>query len=516
MKMASINVFVNFITIILGFLPSLIVRKSFLDSLGNEILGLSSLYINVIGVLSIIELGIGSAIIFSLYKPFAENNKKKVKGYLNYYSKFYRIVGVIIFATGLLLTPFLHLFTNNQVNLLDAKLYFVLFLVDTLISYLFSYKLCILIVAQEGYRVTIGATISKLIIGLLQFSLLKTFPNFYGYILIQIIVNLLYFTFMSVYIDRKYKWIRNTIGEITYEEKNALIKNIKALFFHKLGGILVLGTDNIIISYFINLSVVGKFSSFYLVLGAAQTIISTSLSGVTASIGNLLVERNSEIGFKVHKRLFFLSFWLVSFVTILLFNTLEQFVMLWLGESQIIDSLTINLLLMNFYFILMRGSVERFKESGGIYQQDKFAPFFEVLINLISSITLVNIIGLPGVFLGTLISNLLVVFWIKPKMVYKYIFNKSLKEYFKMYFKYLIIGFIPLLVTHIATITIKESINLLSFGVNCFMNFLLINLIYYIVFRKNQEFLYFKELILNFNKKFRMVIANSMSSNGFK
>ncbi len=461
-------------------------------------LGLNSLYTNIIGLLSIIELGIGSAIIYSLYKPFAEDNKEKIKGYLNYYSKFYRIVGFVILVLGLLILPFLHLFIRDEVNILDAQLYFILFLINTLISYLFSYKLCILNVAQEGYKVSIATTLSKLLISILQLIVLKIYPSFYVYIFIQIFINLAYYLFMNVYINNRYKWIKTTVGSINQEERTSLIKNVKAIFIHKIGGTVVFGIDNLIISTFINLTVVGIFNSYQMVIGAAQGIISSALSGVTASVGNLLVEENTENAYKVHRRLFFMSFWIVSFVTISLFNTIKQFVLLWLGEGQILDQLTISLVLINFYFMLMRGSVERFKEGGGIYHQDRFAPLFEAAINLLASIVLVKAIGLPGVFLGTLISNICVVFWIKPKMVYKYVFKKKLSDYFKMYFKYLLIGFVPLVITNIATLSLKESNSIFAFGANCMINVTLINLIYLLVFRRNEEFIYFKGLILNF------------------
>lgn len=493
-KKASINVIVNLLTFILGLLPAFIVRKAFLDSLGNELLGLTSLYTNIIGLLSIVELGIGSAIIYSLYKPFAEVDKEKVKGYLNFYSKFYRMVGFVVLGLGLLMTPFLDLFIKGQVDLMDAQLYFLLFLINTLVTYFFSYKLCILNVAQEGYKISIATTVSKLLISILQYSLLSIFPNLYIYLIIQILINLIYYVFMNVYIDKKYPWLKQTSGAIEDEERKSLIKNVKALFLHKIGGVLILGTDNLIISSFVSLTVVGIFNSYSMILGAAQGLISSSLSGVSASVGNLLVDDNNEVAYKVHRRLFFLSFWIVSFVAISLFNTIEQFVRLWLGEGQSLDNLTIILLLINFYFFLMRGSVERFKEGGGIYYQDRYAPLLEAAINLVASIVFIKWIGLPGVLLGTLLSNLTVVFWLKPKMVYKYIFKKKLVEYFKVYIKYLIIGCIPLTITHIFTIYLKEINNVYALLGNGMIQIVVINLFYFIIFKKNEDYKYFESL----------------------
>ena len=140
-KKAGINAIVGVITYLMSFLPSLIVRKIFLNSLGEELLGLSSLYTNIIGVLSIVELGIGNAIIFSLYKPFAENDRVKIKGYLNYYSRFYKIVGIIILLLGFSILPLLNVLIKDTVNMSEARIYFILYLVNTFISYLFSYKI---------------------------------------------------------------------------------------------------------------------------------------------------------------------------------------------------------------------------------------------------------------------------------------------------------------------------------------------------------------------------------------
>lgn len=494
-KKASINAIMGILTYILAFLPSLIVRKVFLDSLGEDLLGLSSLYSNIISVLSIIELGIGNAIIFSLYKPFAENNKVEVKGYLDYYSRFYKAVGCIVLIVGIMIIPFLNILIKDNINIIDARIYFILYLLNTFVSYLFSYKLCILNVAQENYIVSISTTISKLIIAILQFAFLKLFKSFYIYIIIQIFINVIYYMIMNCYIDNKYKWLKDTTGNINKEKQKKLAKDIRALFMHKIGGTFVFGVDNIVVSRFVNLSIVGKFGTYNMMIGAFQGVISSAINGITASIGNLIAEGNKENSYKVHKRLFFVNFWVVSFITISLYNTLEQFILLFFGENQILDKFTFILILSNSYFFLMRSSVERFKDAAGIYNQDKYAPLIEAGINLVLSISLVRVIGLSGVVLGTLISNFLIVFWLKPKLVYKYVFRKPLIKYFKRYFGYLLIGLIPFIITDMLTYKIKSEANIIYFILNCIINIFIINLSYLIIFKNNKEFIYFKELI---------------------
>ena len=177
-KKALINSSVNIIAFIVAFIPNLIIRKIFLNTLGSEILGLNSLYSNIIGWLSIVELGIGSAIIYSLYKPYAEGDKSQIRAYIGFYASFYRKVGMIILIIGLLISPYLKLFIEGKIDLKVATIGFILSLLNSFISYMFSHKLCILNVAQEAYKITISTTISKLTITFLQIIMLKIYPNF--------------------------------------------------------------------------------------------------------------------------------------------------------------------------------------------------------------------------------------------------------------------------------------------------------------------------------------------------
>ncbi|MDK0919114.1 O-unit flippase [Clostridium perfringens] len=498
-KNSIINSIVNISSYLLILIPNFVVRKVFLQTLGDEWLGINSLYTNIIGFLSIIELGIGSAIIFSLYKPFADNDRAKIKGYLNFYRKFYKIIGTLILIIGLFFIPFLKFFIKGQVSIINANINFILFLINTYITYLFSYKLCLLNVAQEEYKISIATTLSKIIISLLQIWILNIYPSFELYLIIQIFIQILYYLILNIYIDKKYIWINNTIGNISVKEKKSLIQNMRALFMHKIGSFIVLGTDNLLITFFIDLATVAKFNSYNMIILAGKNIITKGLSGVTASIGNLLVKNKSKAYF-IHEKLFFLNFWIVSLFTIIMFNTLNQFITLWLGENQLLDNLTIILLLINFYFSCMRGSVERFQEGSGVYYYDRYASIIEAIINLISSIIFVNLIGLPGVFLGTLASNFLVIFWTKPFIIYKYVFKEKVINYYKIYFKYLFIAIIPFTICTILSSSIKSNIKWNSFILNVILNFIIINLVYLIIFFKNDNFIYFKDLTINFIK----------------
>ena len=501
-KKAILNSGVNILTFVITFIPQLILRKVFLETLGEDLLGLNSLYTNIIGWLSIVELGVGTAIIFSLYKPFAEDDRPRVRAYLNFYQKFYVTTGFIILVLGLMITPFLKLFIDNQeIDISVVSLGFIFFLLNSFITYLFSSRLCILNVAQEGYKVTLGTTFAKLGIFVLQLLILKIYPNFILFTAVQVLINLVFYILINRYTLIQCPWIDEEKNTLEDEEKKRLLRSVKAMFMHKIGMLFVFSTDSLVISKFVGLASLAKYTNYYTITSAIERFVGSALQGITASVGNMLIERDPKYASDIHKKVFFLNFWITSFITISLANTLNQFVGLWVGEEYLLDKLTFTVLLINFYFVLMRGSIERFKEASGNYVQDRFAPLVEGLVNLISSLILVQYMGLAGVFIGTLISNFTVLFWVQPYVVYKYVFKEKLINYISMYLKYAFITLIMLFITHYMTLPWKNSFNLISFIINCCINIVIINGIYIVLFHRKKEFKYLLNMVKKFSRK---------------
>ena len=500
-KKSFINATIGMLTFILAFIPIFIVRKVFVETLGIQLLGLISLYSNIIGYLTIIEMGIGIAIICSLYKPFAENNKVKVVGYLKYYEKFYKYTALIIFVLGLILVPFLHIFIKGSISITLVRVGFILVIINTVITYIFGYKQCMLNVAQEGYKISIGLTTAKIIIAILQIVALNLYHNFYYYLIIQVVINLIFYALINYYIDRRYPWIKVIKGKIEKDEKKELMKTVKGIFFHKIGSILVVGTDNIVISAFVGLAQVASYNNYIIIINAFSGVIGVAMDGITSSIGNLLIDKNEEHIYLTHKRLFFVNFWVASCIAISLFNTITPFIKIWMGKEYELGILTVSIIIINAYFDMLRAQVEKFKSASGEFYKDRFAPLVEGGINLIISIILVQYMGVAGVMIGTLISNITVIFWTQPAITYKYVFKKPLIEYFKRYFKYLLIGIVPLIITIFLTKGLKQNIDIIKFALNCLINLLVVNLFYLIIFWRNKEFEFFKGLIINVIRK---------------
>lgn len=508
---AFINVTANIGTFSLLTIITFLSRKYFLNYLGPDIAGLGSLFQNVVGLLGIAELGIGSAIIFSLYKPINENDYVKVVGLIHLYRNFYRGCSVIILLGGIIFIPFLRFFVTGDIEIKKVIIYFSLFLGNTILTYWFSYKFCLLYATQNNYIVTSIDFLTKVIMNSLQIIFLVVFQSYLVFLTVMTISNCIYLIVLNIIVNKKYMYLRQINGKLENEDRNRIWKNVRSLALHKLGGIITLGTDNLLISYFLNLKTVAIYGNYALLIGFATTLVDKLYEGITASVGNLLLEDSIEKKYTIFNKLFFLNFWISSFLTISLYNTIDQFITLWIGEEYILDRFTLYILLVNFYFFSMRPVIERFKVAGGLYNQDRYAPLIEATINLISSIIFVQMIGLSGIFLGTFISNICVIFWVKPKIVFNYVFKRSVIDYFNKYFGNLVYLMVPLVITTILTNEIKQYYTWGYFLLNCVINIIVINGVFFLMFRKKEEFTYFFHLSRSMFNKINQTTLKSSS-----
>jgi O-antigen/teichoic acid export membrane protein len=494
------NVSYNLISFCILAVMTFISRKFFIKYLTLDIAGLQSIFSNVLSFLNLAELGIGSAVIFSLYKPIADNNMVEIKGILDLFKKFYRNSGLVILTCGIIVSFFLEHLVKNQIDINKVRLYFIIYLLNTVFTYFFTHKYCLLIVNEENHVISKVDIIVKLVKNILQIIILILLKSYMSYLLLEISFNLMGYAIINLIIRKKYGWLNNTKGVISNSIKFNIVKNIKALFYHQLGGFVVFGTDNLVIAYFMDLKTVGLYGNYYLLINFFIVITGTVFTSIIASIGNLLIEKDVDSSYEVFKKIFFVNFLLSSFLTIALYNNIDKFIYLWLGKDFLINKLTIIVLLINFYLTTMKNCVDAFKRAAGIYHNDRLAPLAEAIINLVCSIILVQLIGLPGVFIGTLISNLTIGFWIKPYMVYKYIFKRTSSNYYKEYVKYALSGVLILFITNFIINLIVYKINIFSFLISCSLCITISIVMYFILFRKAEEYKYFKRILLDYRK----------------
>lgn len=490
-----------------GLIIQFISRIVFVRILSSEYLGLNGLFTNILTMLSFAELGFGTAITYSLYGPLANKEIEKIKSLMWLFKKVYIVVGSIVMLAGIVLTPFLSFFINEIPEISNIKLIYLLFVINTAISYFYSYKRTLIIADQNRYIATIYRYVCYFIMNLIQIIILLVTKNYILYLVIQVMFTLIENILVSIKADKMYPYLKdNNIKQLDKETKNEIIKNTKAMMMHKIGSIVVNSTDNIIISKFVGLVSVGIYSNYFTVKQALNLITSQLYNSLSASIGNLCVEDDIERQYKTFKKINFITFWIFSFSSICCMVLFTPFIKIWVGSDYLFNELTTLAIVIVYYLTGMRKSVLTFRESMGLFYKDRWKSIIEAFVNLIVSIILARKFGVLGVFLGTIISSITVCIWIEVFVLFKYGFNMSTRYYFRDYFKYSLFSIIVGVLTYYICYIINPSILVMEFIIKGLVCLIVPNILLILVFYKTEEFQYFWNLALKFTNR-RLKVA---------
>jgi O-antigen/teichoic acid export membrane protein len=326
---------INLINNLLAFLS----RTIFINVLGKSYLGVNGLLANVLSMLSLAELGVGTAINFSLYKPVAEGDNAKIALLMNFYKRVYRWIGLVVFCFGLLLMMFLNVIIKDPGDVKNIKMIFFIYLVNTSYSYFMSYKNTLLSANQKDYLLTSINIIFSILTMVAQMVVLLIAKNYIAYLLTNMLMLFIQRLYINDKITKLYPILKEKNTEkLPEEDLKGIIKNVKAVAFHKIGDYCINGTDNIVISAFISVSMVGLYSNYSMIITMVNGIIVMFFNSITASLGNLIATESDEKKIEVFEIINFIGFWLFGFATICFYNLLNPFIELWLGTEYLISS----------------------------------------------------------------------------------------------------------------------------------------------------------------------------------
>lgn len=500
LKNSIVAIITNTLTIIIGF----VAQSFFIQYLGKSYLGINGLFNNLISMIAIAELGIGPAIIFHLYRPIAKKEIEKIKSLMLFYKKCYRIIASITFLLGILVIPFLPRIVGEVAITESIYIIYAMFLIDAVISYLLSYKRSILYANQENYLVNLVHIGYLIFTNLFMIMALMYTKNYYLYLGIKIIMRFLENYMIALLADRKYRFLKESAKELDKETYQDIIKRVKAMITHKVGSYIVFSSDNIIISMFLKngIDYVGLYANYSMIITSVKTLFGQLISSITASIGNLLVTDKNK-SYDIFQKILYINFILATFGTTGILVLMNDFITLWIGEEFLLSNVVLITLAIHYFLTAMRDSYSTFMTAAGICYENRFVPIYECIVNLIFSIILVKFIGLPGVFIGTIISNMVLFLYSHPLFLYKPIFQKNYGRYFLDLSKYMIGGFMIIALTY----GLSQYIHLEHLYLNLIVKFalclILPNLIIIVTTCKTKEFQYFKKVIIRLKNKLK-------------
>lgn len=460
-------------------------RKFFIQYIGVEYLGINGLFSNILTLLSMADLGLGTAMNVSLYKPIAENDYRKLSALLNYFRKLYIIIATGVMVIGLALMPFLKYIVNMDQDIPYLYVYYAVFVLKSAVSYLFIYKSSIVRADQKAFQINKVEVYTNVVKVVLQLVVVMTLHSYLVYILLDVVTIVVQNFTVSHIADKNYPFIKFK-EELSSEEKKDIFSDISSVFLYKIAWSLLNGTDNILMSMMIGTIYVGYYSNYYTITSNLELFIALLFTSLTASVGNLVATSTAENKYKTFKTMQMIGFWISGVVSVCLLFLMQDFIVLWLGEEMLLDNITLVAIIINIFFSICMRPVWTFREGTGMYRQIRYIMFVTAILNLVLSIILGKIIGLSGIIFATAIAKLTTYFWYEPNILFKNFFNKKVGSYYLDYVVNTILIFICIGLCYIPLHLITE-ISIFTWLLKAFICLVIINLVYFLRYSKTEE-----------------------------
>lgn len=426
---AARNIIFGLFKNILFILLSFITRKVFLTYIGIQYLGITGLFSNILSLLSMADLGFATAMNFSFYKPLAENDTDRLAALVQFYGKIYLAIASVIALIGLALAPFIERIVNLEEPVPCLTVYYLLFLCDTVMSYLLVYKSAIISADQKHYILDTYSMIIQMAKLCLQCVEMIVFKSYFAYIIIGIAATLANNLCVSRKADRLYPFIKKKTA-LERGELSSVFDNLKSVFLYKVSGSLLNGIDNIVISTFLGTTAVGIYANYLMVTTSLSSFITIIFTSMTAGIGNLILKESPERRFGVFQLAQSISFWISGFVSVCTYLLVSDFIFLCFGKEYILDNAMSAAVALNLYFSTSMQPIWIYREATGLYRKTRYIMLIASGVNLVSSVFLAKTCGVAGVIFATVFSKFVTYFWYEPKILYQCYFNRKVRKYY--------------------------------------------------------------------------------------
>lgn len=425
------NIMISFGTQMILLILKFVVQTLFIVNLGQLYIGTNSLLTNIFTVFSFAELGLGTAIAFNLYRPIAEDNKAKISAYMRFYKHAYEIIGVAVAVAGLAFMPFIQTLIKGEV-VEGLPIIYLLFLLNIVFSYFFTYKRTLLTAFQEEYKNQLNIFWFTVIQMTLQSVILIVFKDFILYLVIQVICTFLSNFVISRLVDKEHPYLKDYQDErITKTEFNVIKRNVLELLGAKIGSIVLSSTDNILISKFIGLAVVGQYANYLLITSSITFVVNKTISSVIASIGNMSIKNAKIDNIRTFYQAYFLNYLAAIVISSGLLTLLTPFIQAWAGKAYVMGFWILLFTVLNYLINQMRQTINAFMFAYGTLQFQGVKSIIEALTNLVLSIILVTQtnFGVAGILLGTLLTNIFINSWFEAFQVFRLGFKHPVKQF---------------------------------------------------------------------------------------
>lgn len=422
----------------LYMLAGFVSRSVFIGVLGETYAGVSTLFATVVNLLSIADLGFSNAVYLYLYRPVVEKNEEKITALMNLYGKVYRAIAVVVLAVGLAMTPFVHLMIKSEQKIPYLEIYFLLYVAKAAANYLFAYKNVLFSVYQEAYRTERIYYAILITTTILQVLVLRWTASFAAYLILSVVGMVLTNYIRTCMADARYPYLKKyPRAKITKQEKEGIVSYIKSIAIDRSASLLKATTDNIITSSFVSIAVTGIVGNYVILIDAANAIVLMLFNHATAAAGNMTVTADLKSQYRTFLDLNFVAFWIYGFICTGIACVSTPFICeLWIRDANYaLSTVTIFILCINLLLYGLEAPTRNFFDTTGLIKKIPYRNVWNSLLNIALSLVFVIPFGVNGVYLGTILSYVLTVFWMTPYITLRDYFEGQYGPFLRLYLR---------------------------------------------------------------------------------
>ena len=478
-KYSTIN---KFVTMFL----SLVGRNIFLQILSIDYLGINGVFTDIFVMMSLADLGLATAMAYSFYKPLAEDDEDKITALVTLYRKLYNIIALVITVAGLALVPFLDYVINTDLNIPHLRLYYLIALFNTVVSYLFAYKQSLISADQKMHIIQKYSTWMAIFKIIFQTLVLYLTHSYTAYLCVGIVNAIAYNLLVNHQANKNYPYILNR-KQLEISEKKTIYSNVASVFIYKVSSVLMDGTDNMLISVIVNTAMVGMYTNYLTVINRITQLVGSVFWSITASVGNLIAEGNTKEIRKTFNHMMILGDWFGGFAVICIFCLIQEFIGLFFGWQYVMEVAVLVAVLLNVYNSIVCYPVVMFREATGLYKRARWIMFICAIENLVLSIILGKLWGTFGIIIASFISRMTTTFWFEANLLYREVLNENQLNYYLKIASNTVIMLLFGGITYFITSKLNVT-NLLVWLVKGCICTIIVNVLYLIKYFRNEDF----------------------------
>ena len=516
-KKTLINTGMSIASQLLVIVLSFVLRTAFIKILGDQYTGVSSVFTNILAMLSLSELGFGTAVATALYRPLRENNQKLIRQLMDFYKTVYRLVSLFIIVVGLCLIPFLQYLIKDVPDIKeDITVIYVFYIIKTAASYLMIYKTTLLKADQKLFIVKKLEMICQVIRYIVEIVVLLIFREYMTYLVIEICATIIQNYVLTKRAEKEYPYAFEKPDEkLPRNTVISLLKDVKGLSMYKLSSTIGNNIDTMLISGIINTSSVALVGNYNHIKNHVQKVLMQFFSSVIPSIGNLAAEKGTRKQQNVFNRLFYVSFLVVNFCSVSMFVLFSPFLKVWLGGKYVLGQDIAFVIAFDFFLYILLQAIASFRTANGLFVKGQYRPLITAIVNIILSVLLIRRYGIFGTILATVIARFLTQ-WYDPYLLYKHIFHDSFAKFYIRYWIYIALFVSGALLTNYIAGMIAVGNRMLNLIIGMVVCAIIPNCWVLLWTHRTKEFAYVKGMVLKGIKRRGRVKAPARASEDIK